>query len=191
MGKLVWSTNFTLDGVVQDPDGLEDFERGGWFREYGGADLEVWAKIEFEEAMNTSALLLGRRSDEWFASRWAERDDDWANRLNAMPKYVVSTTLDEAKWQNSSVLNGDPAAEVATLKHQVDGDIVLYGSYTLGQTLLEKGLIDELRLFLFPVVIGSGRRLFGDTADKTALRLTDTRHVGDGLILLTFAVTQR
>jgi len=188
MGKLVWSTNFTLDGVVQDPDGREGFERGGWFGEVGGEDLGEWAKIEFNEALGTEALLLGRRSDEWFGSRWNDRRDEWAHRLNSVPKYVVSSTLTNPVWANSTVLSGDAVDEVSKLKQQIDGDIVIYGSYQLGRTLLERQTIDELRLFLFPVTLGAGERLFEATTDKTALRLLSDTPVGKQLRLLTFEV---
>jgi dihydrofolate reductase len=188
MGKLVWSTNFTLDGVVQDPDGKEGFERGGWFSEFGGKDLEQWAKIEFDEAMSAAALLLGRQSDAWFGSRWNERSDPWADRLNGLDKYIVSTTLTEPVWTNSTVVSGDVVSDVAKLKKTIDGDLVIYASYQLGKVLLAADLIDELRLFLFPVVLGSGVRLFDATVNRTSLRLTDDQAVGDGLRLLVFEV---
>jgi dihydrofolate reductase len=186
MGKLVISTNVSLDGVVQDPDGSEGFERGGWFRTYGGADLEEWTKVMFDQALGTSALLLGRRSDEWFAERWLSRPGEWADRLNSLPKYVVSSTVDEPRWSNATVLKGDVVAEVAKLKQDVDGDIVVFASYQLGRTLLEHDLVDELRLSVFPVVVGAGERLFGATSDVKPMRLVDTRTIGDGLTYLTY-----
>ena len=136
MGKIVISTNVSLDGVVQDPDGKEGFRLGGWFVQFGGKDLEEWGKVEFEEALGTEALLLGRRSDEWFAARWASRTDEWADRLNSLPKYVVSATLEELKWDNGTVLRGDVVSEVSKLKRELDGDIVVYASYQLGRTLI-------------------------------------------------------
>jgi dihydrofolate reductase len=136
MGKIVISTNVSLDGVVQDPDGQEGFRLGGWFGQFGGKDLEQWTKVSFDEALHTEALLLGRRSDEWFASRWNGRPGEWADRLNGLPKYVVSSTLEEPKWSNSTVLTGDVAEEVTKLKQQLDGDIVVYASYQLGRTLI-------------------------------------------------------
>ena len=148
MGKIVISTNVSLDGVVQDPDGKEGFRLGGWFAESGGDDLKEWAKIAYEEAMSTAALLLGRRSDEWFATRWASRTDEWANRLNGLPKYVVSATLKQASWTNATVLRGDVVSEVSRLKRELDGDIVVYASYQLGRALMEHDLVDELRLFV-------------------------------------------
>jgi len=183
MGKIVISTNVTLDGVVQDPDGKEGFSQGGWFGQFGGGDLEEWGKISLDEALGAQALLLGRRSDEWFAARWAARTGEWADRLNGLPKYVVSATLDEPKWGNSTVLKGDVVSEVAALKERLDGEIVVYASYQLGRTLLEHDLVDELRLTVFPVALGTGERLFGETSDKKAVRLLSTRIVGVGLVL--------
>jgi dihydrofolate reductase len=186
MGKIVISTNVSFDGVVQDPDGLEGFRLGGWFGQFGGKDLEEWAKVEFEEALGTQALLLGRRSDEWFAARWLSKNDEWADRLNGLPKYVVSSTLQDPKWSNSTVLRGDVVSEVSKLKQELDGDIVVYASYQLGRTLIEHDLVDELRLFVYPVVLGAGERLFGETSDKKPLRLVEAKTVGDGLIFLTY-----
>ena len=186
MGKIVISTNVSFDGVVQDPDGLEGFRLGGWFGQFGGQDLQEWAKIEYEEALGTEALLLGRRSEEWFAARWLSKSDAWADRLNGLPKYVVSSTLQEPKWSNVTVLRGDVVSEVSKLKQELDGDIVVYASYQLGRTLIEHDLVDELRLFVYPVVLGAGERLFGETSDQKPLRLIDTKIVGDGLAFLTY-----
>src|ERR1700690_1959587 len=141
MGKIIVTTNATLDGIVQDPDGAEGFGRGGWFGQFGAKDLEEGAKVEPAEALGTDALLLGRRSDEWFAARWAGRSGEWADRLNGMPKYVVSLTLDEPRWGNATVLTGDVTAEVAKLKQERAGDIVVYASYQLGRTLIEHDLV--------------------------------------------------
>jgi len=186
MGQIIISTNVTLDGVVQDPDGTEGFGRGGWFGEFGGADLEAWRKVSLEEALRAEALLLGRRSDEWFAARWASRTGEWADRLNAMPKYVVSASLDAPRWGNATVLRGDAADEVARLKQELAGDIVVYASYQLGRTLIEHDLVDEVRLVVFPVVAGDGQRLFGETSGVKALRLADVRTIGDGLVFVTY-----
>jgi dihydrofolate reductase len=186
MGKIVISTNISLDGVVQDPDGEEGFRLGGWFFQYGGEDLKEWGKVESEEALGTEALLLGRRSDEWFAARWASRTDEWAERLNSLPKYVVSSTLEKPKWNNATVLRGDIVSEVSKLRRELDGDIVVYASYQLGRTLMEHDLVDELRLFVFPVVLGAGERLFGETSDKHPMRLVRARTIGDGLVFLTY-----
>jgi dihydrofolate reductase len=186
MGKIVISTNASLDGVVQDPDGEEGFRLGGWFGEFGGKDLEEWAKVSLEEALGTEALLLGRRSYEFFAARWASRSGAWADRLNSLPKYVVSSTLEEPKWNNSTVLQGDVVDEVSKLKQELDGNIVVYASYQLGRTLIEHDLVDELRLVVYPVVLGAGARLFGETSDKKPMRLVDTKTIGDGLVFLTY-----
>ena len=190
MGKIVISTNVSLDGVVQDPDGQEGFSRGGWFAQHGGKDLEEWGKVEYAEALDTAALLLGRRSDEWFGARWASRPGEWADRLNGLPKYVVSSNLEDPKWTNVTVLTGNVVDEVTRLKQELDGDIVVYGSYQLGRTLIQQDLVDELRLFVFPVVIGAGERLFGETSGQKPLRLTGSRTVGNGLVFVTYEVVQ-
>jgi dihydrofolate reductase len=190
MGKIVISTNVSFDGVVQDPDGKEGFRLGGWFGEYGGQDLEEWTKVSLEEALRTEALLLGRRSDEWFAARWLARSGAWADRLNSLPKYVVSSTLEEPSWSNATVLKGEVVEEVSKLKHELEGDIVVYASYQLGRTLIEHDLVDELRLVVFPVVLGAGERLFGETSDKKPMRLVDTTTIGDGLVFLTYEMVR-
>jgi dihydrofolate reductase len=190
MGKIVITTNISLDGVVQDPDGQEGFGRGGWFVQYGGKDLEQWGKLEYAEALGTAALLLGRRSDEWFGARWSSKPGEFADRLNSLPKYVVSATLKDPVWTNVTVLTGDVVDEVAKLKQQVDGDIVVYASYQLGRALIERDLVDELRLFVFPVVVGDGERLFGETSGIKPFRLTGSRTVGDGLVFLTYEIVR-
>ena len=126
MGKIIISTNTSLDGIVQDPDGAEGSRLGGWFRQFGGKDLETWVKVSFDEALAAEALLLGRRSDEWFASRWSSRPGEWADRLNSLPKYVVSSTLERPEWRNSTVIKGDVVTEVSKLKQKLTGDIVVY-----------------------------------------------------------------
>jgi dihydrofolate reductase len=186
MGKIVISTNMSLDGVVQDPDGQEGFGRGGWFVQHGGKDLDEWGKVLYAEALGARALLLGRRSDEWFGSRWASRPGEWADRLNSLPKYVVSATLQEPGWTNVTVLTGDVIDEVTRLKKELNGDIVVYASYQLGRTLIEHDLVDELRLFVFPVVAGAGHRLFGETSGEKPLRLAGSRTIGDGIVFLTY-----
>ncbi len=190
MGKIVVSTNATLDGVVQDPDGKEGFSQGGWFGQFGGKDLEQWSKISLDEALGAQALLLGRRSDEWFAARWASRSGEWADRLNGLPKYVVSATLEQAKWDNSTVLAGDVVSEVSALKARLDGEILVYASYQLVRTLMEHDLVDELRLTVFPVALGAGQRLFSESAGKKPMRLLGSVNVGVGLVLLTYELVR-
>jgi dihydrofolate reductase len=188
MGKIVITTNVSLDGVVQDPDGQEGFALGGWFNQYGGRDLQGWAEVETKEALSADALLLGRRSDEWFASRWLSRSGEWADKLNSMPKYVVSSTLKDAKWSNSTVIKSDMVGEISKLKQQISGEILVYASYQLVHTLIEHDLVDELRLVIFPVVLGAGERLFGETSDKKPMRLVNATTIGDGLAFVTYEV---
>ena len=190
MGKIVITTNISLDGVVEDPDGQEGFTLGGWFGQFGGQDLEAWAKVETDEALGADALLLGRRSDEWFATRWLSRSGEWADKLNSMPKYVVSSTLNDPTWSNATVINGDVVSEVSKLKQQIDGEILVYASYQLVHTLIDHDLVDELRLVIFPVVLGAGERLFGKTSDKKPVRLVNTTTIGDGLTFVTYEVVR-
>ena len=168
MGKIVMSgpQNVSLDGVVQDPDGKEGFRLGGWFVQFGGKDLEAWNKVALDEALGAEAWLLGRRSYEFFGVRWRPRSGELADRLNNMPKYVVSSTLEHPDWNNSRILKGDVVTEVSKLKQELDGEIVVPASYQLGRTLMEHDLVDELRLVVFPVVLGTGERLFGEASDK-------------------------
>ncbi|MFE2519948.1 dihydrofolate reductase family protein [Streptomyces mirabilis] len=191
MGKIIISENVSLDGVVQDPTGEEGFRLGGWYLRMGDNDREAWAKLLLAEALDAEALLLGRRSDRWFATRWLSRTGEWADRLNSLPKYVVSATLQEPRWSDSTafkgrVLKGDVVDEVSKLKQELDGDIVVYASAQLVHTLMEHDLVDELRLTVFPVVLGAGERLFGETSDKKPMRLVHARTVGDGLAFLTY-----
>jgi dihydrofolate reductase len=190
MARIVVSTNVSLDGVGQDPDGEEGFRLGGWFSEFGGDDLAPWAELFTAEALSTEALLLGRRSDEWFATRWLGREGAWADRLNSLPKYVVSSTLERPRWSNATVLTGDVVDEVSKLKQELDGDIVVYASYQLDRTLIEYDLVDEVRLVVFPVVLGAGERLFGELSDKKPMRLVAARTVGDGLPFLTYEMVR-
>jgi dihydrofolate reductase len=176
----------SLDGVVQDPTGEEGFRHGGWFSQFLNGDREAWARIESDEAMQTEALLLGRRSDQWFASRWSTRTGAWADRLNGMPKYVVSSTIEDPAWKNSTVLRGDVVDEVSRLKRQLDGDIVVFASRQLVQTLLEYDLVDEVRLMVYPVVLGDGQRLFGGTSDMKPMRLVQSQTVGKGIAYLVY-----
>jgi dihydrofolate reductase len=198
MGKIVISSSVTLDGVVQDPDGEEGFELGGWFHQFvGGKDLEDWAARETEELLGAEALLLGRRSSEWFASRMLSRDGadvrvsrKWADRMKSIPKYVVSSTLEDPQWSNATVLNGDAVKEISELKRKVDGEVLVYGSYQLVRILIEQNLADELRLVVFPVVLGTGLRIFDETSDKKPLHLVSTRKIGDGLVFYTYEFVQ-
>jgi dihydrofolate reductase len=190
MGKIVVSENNSLDGVVQDPTGDEGFRHGGWFDQIADKDRGEWAKVEFDEALRAQALLLGRRSDEYFGLRWSSRTGEWADRLNSLPKYVVSSTLLDPHWANSTVLKGDVVNEVSKLKQELDGEIVIYASCQLVRTLMEHELVDELRLMVYPVVLGAGERLFGETREKKSVRLLDTRTVGDGLAYLTYELVR-
>jgi dihydrofolate reductase len=190
MGKIVVSTNVSLDGVVQDPDGQEGFRHGGWFGRFGGDDLGPWTELLTAEARGVDALLLGRRSDEWFATRWLGRDGEWADRLNGLPKYVVSSTLERPRWSNATVLAGDVVDEVSKLKRELDGEIVVYASYQLDRTLIEHNLVDELRLVVFPVLLGEGTRLFGGTDDQKPMRLLDTKTIGEGLVSVTYELVR-
>jgi dihydrofolate reductase len=192
MGTIVLSgpQNVSLDGVVQDPDGKEGFGLGGWFAEFGGKDLEEWNKVALEDALRAQAWLLGRRSYQFFGERWRPRSGELADRLNSLPKYVVSSTLETPEWNNTTVLKGDAVTEVAKLKQELDGEIVVPASYQLGRTLLEHDLVDELRLVVFPVVLGAGERFFGETSDKKPMRLVDAKTIGDGLAFLTYELVR-
>jgi dihydrofolate reductase len=184
MGKIVVTEFVSLDGVMEDPGGSEDFQHGGWSFEFSrGEDGD---KFKLDEAMEAEALLLGRKTYEGFAGAWPSRDGEFADKFNNMPKYVVSSTLNDPDWNNSTVLSGDLADDVAQVKGRHDGDVVVHGSAQLVQGLLEQGLVDELRLMVFPVVLGSGRRLFGETSDKKPLKLADSKTVGDGVSILVY-----
>ena len=184
MGKIVLSDNVSLDGVIEDPAGDEGFARGGWVG--GIAALPALAKVTLDEALGAEALLLGRRSYEWFAARWPSRSGELADRLNSLPKYVVSSTLEDPDWNNSTVLKGDAVKEVSRLKQELSGEINVPASFQLARTLIEHDLVDELRLKIFPVVLGAGARLFGETSDRKPMRLADSQTIGDGIALLTY-----
>jgi dihydrofolate reductase len=184
MGRIVVTEFVSLDGVMEAPGGGEDFEHGGWTFEIDRG--EEGDKFKHDEALDAEALLLGRVTYEGFAAAWPSVEGEFADKFNSMPKYVVSSTLEEAEWNNSRVLKGDVVEEVSKLRQGPDGDIVVHGSAQLVQTLLEHDLVDELRLMIFPVVLGTGKRLFGDTSDKKRLRLMDSRMVGDGIALLIY-----
>jgi dihydrofolate reductase len=184
MGRIVVSENVSLDGVVEDPSGDEGFERGGWVGLI--ADRREVARVTLDEALHTQAWLLGRRSYEFFAARWPSRTGDLADRMNNLPKYVVSESLDDPGWNNSTVLKGDVVNEVSELRQQLNGEIVVLGSFQLLRTLLEHDLVDELRLKIYPVVLGAGMRLFGETSDQKPMRLVDSQTLDDGVVLLAY-----
>jgi dihydrofolate reductase len=184
MGKIVISENVSLDGVVQDPAGDEGFRVGGWVGLI--RDSPQLNKLALDEALGAEAWLLGRRSYEFFAARWPSRSGELADRLNSLPKYVVSSTLQDPAWNNTTVLKGDVVNEVSKLKQELDGEIVVPASFQLLRTLLEHDLVDELRLKIFPVVLGAGERLFGETSDTKPMRLVGTQTVGEDLAYLTY-----
>jgi len=186
MGKIIISENVSLDEVIQDPAGDEGFQRGGWVGRVGDRGREEAAQVLLEEALGTEAMLLGRRSYEFLAARWPSRTGPLADRLNSKPKYVVSSTLQDPAWNNTTVLKGNVVNEVSKLKQQLAGDIVVPASFQLVRTLIEHDLADELRLMIYPVVLGAGERLFGETSDKKSLRLISTRTVGNDLAYLTY-----
>jgi dihydrofolate reductase len=184
MGRIVMSENVSLDGVIEDPAGDEGFRRGGWVGLLAGR--EELARVALEEALGAEALLLGRRTYEWLASRWPSRSGELADRLNSLPKYVVSATLEDPAWNNSTVLKGDVVNEVSTLREELNGEIVVPGSFQLLRTLIEHDLVDELRMKIFPVVLGAGERLFAETSDRKSMRLIGTDSLGDGIVFLTY-----
>ena len=186
MGKIIISENVSLDGVIQDPAGDEGFQRGGWVGRVGDRGREAAAQVLLEEALGTEAMLVGRRSYEFLAARWPSRTGELADRLNSKPKYVVSSTLHDPIWNNTTVLEGNVVNEVSKLKQQLAGDIVVPASFQLVRTLIEHDLTDELRLMIYPVVLGAGGRLFGETSDKKPLRLISTRAVGNDLAYLIY-----
>jgi dihydrofolate reductase len=180
MGRIVVTEFISVDGVIEDPGGSEDFKYGGWSFEFNRG--EEGDRFKVDEAKASGALLLGRRTYEGFAEAWPQRDGEFADLFNSMPKYVVSSTLTDPEWNNSTVIDpGNLAGEVARLRDEVDGDVVVHGSAQLAQALLEEGLVDELRLMVFPVVLGAGKRLFGVTSDKRPLELAESKTVGDGV----------
>jgi dihydrofolate reductase len=186
MGKIIISENVSLDGVIQDPAGDEGFQRGGWVGRVGDRGREEAAQVLLEEALGTEAMLLGRRSYEFLAARWPSRTGALADRLNSKPKYIASSTLQDPAWNNTTVLKGNVVDEVSKLKQQLAGDIVVPASFQLVRTLIEHDLADELRLMIYPVVLGAGERLFGETSDKKPLRLISTRTVGNDLAYLAY-----
>ncbi len=184
MGRIVVTEFVSLDGVIEDPGGSENFQYGGWSFEISRGEEGDGFKLD--ETLASDALLLGRVTYEGFAEAWPTREGAFADKFNTMPKYVVSSTLERPKWNNSTVLEGDVPAAVAKVRDEHEGDVVVHGSARLVQTLLEHDLVDELRLMVFPVVLGRGKRLFAETSDKKPLRLADSRVVGDGVAILTY-----
>jgi dihydrofolate reductase len=184
MGRIVVTEFVSLDGVMEDPGGAEGFEHGGWTFEIDRG--EEGDRFKMDEALDSEALLLGRRTYEGFAAAWPSREGEFADKFNRMPKYVVSATLEDPEWSNSTVLSGDLAEDVARLRESTEGNIVVHGSAQLVQALVEHDLVDELRLMVFPVVLGKGKRLFGETSGKKRLRLTGSKTVGDGIAVLVY-----
>ena len=189
MGRIVVTEFVSLDGVMEDPGGAENFRHGGWSFEISRGD--EGDKFKLDETLSSEALLLGRVTYEGFAAAWPSREGDFADKFNTMPKYVVSSTLEEPEWNNSTVLKGDVADEVAKLREEQAGDIVVHGSAQLVQTLLERDLVDELRLMVFPLVLGSGKRLFDGLSDKKPLRPVESKVVGDGVTILVYEPADR
>ena len=184
MGRIVVTEFISLDGVIEDPGGSENFKHGGWSFEISSGDDGTQFKVD--ETMDSDAMLLGRVTYEGFADSWPQRDGEFADRFNAMPKYVVSSTLRDPEWTNTTVLDSDLPSAVAGVRDRHERDIVVHGSARLAQGLLEADLVDELRLMVYPVVLGSGKRLFGETSDKKPLKLTDTKVVGDGVAIMIY-----
>jgi dihydrofolate reductase len=186
VGRIVVTEFVSLDGVMEDPGGSEGTKHAGWSFEFSRGD--EGDKFKLDETMGSDALLLGRKTFEGFAEAWPSRDGEFADKFNSMPKYVVSSTLQDPDWTNSTVISGGDnlAEEVAKLKEENEGDIVVHGSAQLVQSLLEDDLVDEVRLMVFPVVLGSGKRIFGETTNKKPLKLVDSQIVGDGVAILVY-----
>ena len=184
MGRIVVTEFVSLDGVIEDPGGSENFKYGGWSFEFDRGD--EGNKFKLDETLDTEALLLGRKTYEGFADAWPSREGEFADKFNNMPKYVVSSTLDDPEWNNTTVVDGDLGQAVSDLKEKHDGNIVVHGSAQLTQALLEQDLVDELRLMVFPVVLGDGKRVFGETSDKKPLQLDSSQTVGDGVVILVY-----
>jgi dihydrofolate reductase len=191
MGRIIISENVTLDGVIQDPAGDEGLRHGGWVGRIGDRGRDEAAKVSLDEALGTEAMLLGRRTYQFLAARWPSRTGPLADRLNSKAKYVVSSTLQDPAWNNTTVLNGDVVSEASKLKQRIAGDIVIAGSFQLVHTLLQHDLVDELRLMIYPVVLGIGKRLFAEISDNKPMRLVGNKTVAGDLALLTYAPIHR
>jgi dihydrofolate reductase len=187
MGRIVVTEFVSLDGVMEDPGGAEGFKHGGWTFKF--ARGEEGDKFKVDELTRAEAQLLGRATYEGFAAAWPSMEGPFADKFNSMPKYVVSTTLQSPEWNNSTVLAGEMSEEVAQLRERLEGDILVAGSAQLVQGLVEHDLIDELRLMVFPVVLGEGKRLFGATSDLKRMQLADSTVVGDGIAALVYTAT--
>src|SRR4051794_28774619 len=188
MGRIVVTEFVSLDGVIEAPGGGEDFKHAGWTFEISRG--EEGEKFKLDETRDSEALLLGRVTYEGFAAAWPSMEGEFAEKFNSMPKYVISSTLEAPEWNNSTVLNGDVVEEVSKLRQEAEGDIVVHGSARLAQTLLANDLVDELRLMVFPVILGSGKRLFGEASEKQPMRLADSKTVGDGVAILVYEPAQ-
>jgi dihydrofolate reductase len=184
MGRIVVTEFVSLDGVMEDPGGAENYRHGGWTFEFDRGD--EGNKFKLDETLASEALLLGRVTYEGFAEAWPSREGEFADKFNTMPKFVVSSTLENPPWSNTTVLNGDVVSDVAKLREEHNGEIVVHGSAQLVQTLVEHDLVDELRLMVFPIVLGTGKRLFAETSDKKRLELVDSKVVGDGVAILVY-----
>jgi dihydrofolate reductase len=190
MGTLIVSTNTTLDGVTQDPDGSEGSSHGSWWADVSDADRAAWVETETDEVKRADALLIGRRSYDFFASRWATRTGEFADRMNAIPKFVVSATITNPGWNNSRLLSGTLPDGVTSLKNAFRGEILVYGSATLARSLFEHRLVDELRIIIFPSVVGDGARLFEPGGPALPLSLIDHHRIGDNLAYVSHRITR-
>jgi dihydrofolate reductase len=190
MGKVIVSENITVDGVVEDPTGEEGFRHGGWFGQVGSNDREAFGKAALNEALVAEAFLMGRRTYEFLSSRWPSRTGALADRLNSFPKYVVSSTLKGPAWNNTTVFEGNAVREVSTLKEELKGEIVVPGSFQFAKTLIDHDLVDEIRVMVYPFVLGDGEHLFGGITDKVALHVVDNRKLGDNLTYVTYEVVR-
>jgi len=189
MGRIIVTEFVSLDGVMEAPGGGESYKHGGWTSEiHRGKEGD---QFKLDEALDAEALLLGRVTYQGFAAAWPSRKGELADKFNSMPKYVISSTLHKGEWNNSKVLKGDVVKEVSDLRRALRGNIVVHGSARLVQTLIEHDLVDELRLMVFPVVLGTGKRLFGTTGDKKRLHLTESKTVGDGIVILIYKAGQK
>jgi dihydrofolate reductase len=191
MGTIAVFENISLDGVTQDPTADEGFNKTDWRDGLSPSDRSAWDKLILDDALGAQVLLLGRRSYEFFASRYPSRTNPLANKMNSMPKYVVSSTLTNPEWTNSTVLTGDVVSSVSALKQRIDGEIRVYASSRLTHTLLAHDLVDEVRLAIFPLVMGPGERLFDPNGMPKPLHLVDTRGVGDAIVHLTYRTAGR